>query len=72
MFESGYVYAWKSYPTPYAIEYSGAHTGVIIAFESNAVFVRDPGILDLRVLLSGPVVSIRPGPIAIENPRIVG
>ena len=72
VFESGYVYARKSYPTPYAIEYSGAHTGVIIAFESNDVFVRDPGVFDRRVLLSGPVVSIRSGPIAIENPRIVG
>ena len=70
--ESGYVYAWKIKPNKYAIENSGAHTGVTISFKTIVPFVMDTGISDPKVKKYGPVVSSVPGPIAVWDVRIVG
>ena len=71
-YEGGYVYAWKTRPSKYAIENSGAHNGVIISFKTNVAFVKDNGIVDPKVQAYGPVVSTRPGPILVWNVTIVG
>ena len=70
--EGGYVYAWKTMPSKYAIRNSGAHFGVIISFKTNASFTSDPGIDDPKVAMYGPVVSVRPGPILVWDVKIVG
>jgi len=70
--EGGYVCAWEMKPSEYAIENSGAHTGVIISFKTKASFVADTGITDPRIRLYGPVVSLFPGPILVEDVKIVG
>ena len=70
--EGGYVYAWKTNPSKYAIENSGAHTGVTISFKTNASFVMDTGITDPMVQMYGPVVSTTPGPIVVWDVQIVG
>ena len=70
--EGGYVYAWKTNPSKYAIENSGAHMGVTISFKTTASFVMDSGITDPKVLAYGPVVSTIPGPIAVWDVKIVG
>ena len=70
--EGGYVYAWKIKPNQYAIDNSGAHTGVIISFKTNATFEADRGISNPRVLIFGPVVSAMPGPIVVWDVEIVG
>ena len=70
--EGGFVFAWKQKPNKYAIDNSGAHTGVIIAFETTAPFTQDPGIDDPKVNVFGPVRSCYPGPISVRNVRIVG
>lgn len=69
--EGGYVYAWKLLPSHYAVNNSGAHKGVIISFETKVAFVADVGIVDPLVKLCMPVVSLLPGPIPIENVKIV-
>lgn len=71
-FEGGYVYAWQKKPNKYAIENSGAHFGVIISFKTNASFSRDDGISNPIANWYGPVVSNRPGPIAVWDVQIVG
>lgn len=71
--EGGYVYAWKSKPSRYAIKNSGAtNTGVIISFKTNTTFVNDTGIDNPKVQVYGPVVSARPGPIMVWDVQIVG
>ena len=71
--EGNYVYAWKSKPSRYAIENSGAtNTEVIISFKTNATFVNDTGIDNPRVQVYGPVVSARPGPIMVWDVQLVG
>ena len=70
--ESGYVYAWKTNPSKYAIENSGAHMGVTISFKTSASFVMDTGITDPKVQMYGPVVSTVPGPIVVWDVQIVG
>ena len=70
--EGGYVYAWRERPSKYAMENSGAHFGTIISFKTNVPFVNDNGIYDQRVRKSGPVKSIRPGPITVWDVHIVG
>ena len=70
--ESGYVYAWKTNPSKYAIENSGAHMGVTISFKTSVPFVRDTGITDPKVQMYGPVVSTMPGPIVVWDVQIVG
>lgn len=70
--EGGYVYAWKTKPSQYAIENSGAHMGVTISFKTNAAFTTDTGINDPLVGIYGPVVSIMPGPIVVWDVQIVG
>ena len=69
--EGGYVYAWKNNPSDYAIENSGAHTGVTISFKTNTSFVMDTGITDRKVQKYGPVVSVVPGPILVWDVQIV-
>ena len=71
-YEGGYIYAWRTRPSKYAIENSGAHNGVIISFKTNAAFVKDNGIVDPKVQAYGPVVSTRPGPILVWDVMIVG
>jgi len=63
--EGGYVYAWRTRPSKYAIKNSGAHFGVTISFKTNASFTADTGISNPRVQMYGPVVSVLPGPIAV-------
>ena len=70
--EGEYVYAWKTKPSKYAIENSGAHTGVIISFKTSTSFVMDTGITDPKVQMYGPVVSTVPGPIVVWDVQIVG
>ena len=70
--ESGYVYAWKTNPSKYAIENLGAHMGVTISFKTSASFVMDTGITDPKVQMYGPVVSTVPGPIVVWDVQIVG
>ena len=70
-YEGGYVYAWRSRPDKRAIDYSGAHKGVIISFRTNASFQRDPGISDPYVLRYQPVQSVFPGPINIWDVQIL-
>ena len=70
--EGGYVYAFKSKPNKYAIINSGAHTGVVILFKTNAAFAPDPGISDPKALKYGPVVSVNKGPIVVWDVKIVG
>ena len=70
--ESGYVYAWKTNPSKYAIENSGAHMGVTISFKTSASFVMDTGVTDPKVQMYGPVVSTVPGPIVVWDVQIVG
>ena len=50
----------------------GAHSGVIISFQTNSAFTKDTGIIDPKVQLYGPVVSVLPGPISVWNVQIVG
>ena len=66
--EGGYVYAWKSKPSKYAIENSGAHQGVLISFKTNAAFSPDPGIDDPKIIIYGPVRAS--GPIAVWDVQI--
>ncbi len=64
--EGGYVFAWESIPSPQAIEDSGAHFGVIISFQTDAVFVDDPGLAQNSMLSPyKPVRSSLPGPINV-------
>ena len=70
--EGGHVYAWKTKPSKYAIENSGAHKGVTISFKTNASFSMDMGISDPKVQMYGPVVSNSPGPIVVWDVQIVG
>jgi len=70
--EGGYVYAWKTKPNKYAIDNSGARTGVIISFKTNAAFTIDTGINDPKVQKFGPVVSVNKGPIVVWDVRIEG
>ena len=70
--EGGHVYAWKTKPSKYAIKNSGAHTGVIIVFKTNAPFVPDMGITNPRVQVYGPVKSLSSGPIVVWDVQIVG
>ena len=70
--ESGYVYAWSTNPSKYAIENSGAHMGVTISFKTSASFVMDTGIKNPKVQIYGPVVSTIPGPIVVWDVQIVG
>lgn len=70
--ESGYVYAWMTKPSKYAIANSGAHMGVTISFKTNASFIADIGITDPMVQMYHPVVSTVPGPIIVWDVQIVG
>ena len=70
--EGGYVYAWRTRPSKYAIKNSGAHFGVIISFKTNASFSMDTGITDPRVQMYGPVVSTTSGPMVVWDVQIVG
>lgn len=70
--ECGYVFAWKTKPSNYAIENSGAHFGVTISFKTDTPFTMDTGIVDPKVQRYGPVVSTTPGPIQVWNVQIVG
>ena len=70
--EGGHVYAFKNKPSKYAIKNSGAHTGILISFKTNAAFVTDNGIVDPNVNKYGPVVSTVPGPIVVWDVKIVG
>ena len=71
-YEAGYVFAWRKMPTAYALKNSGARSdATIISFKTNVSFVRDGGIRDEKVLQCQPVVSSRPGPIAIWDVQIV-
>ena len=70
--EGGHVYAWKTNPSKYAIENSGAHKGVTISFKTTASFSMDMGISDPKVQMYGPVVSNSPGPIVVWDVQFVG
>ena len=70
--EGGYVFAWRLYPSDYAVKNSGAKFGVIISFETSASFVDDIGIEDPKVKRYLPVVSSRTGPIYVSNVKLVG
>ena len=48
MWEGGYVFAFKQKPNGYAIKNSGAHLGVVISFQTSAMFVEDLGIMDIH------------------------
>ena len=69
--EAGYVYAWKYYPSKKARKLSGAHTGVVISFRTNASFERDPGIVNPCVLTYGSLQSVFPGPITVWDVQIL-
>ena len=69
--EAGLIYAWRKYPNRYAQKYSGAHFGVIISFKTSTAFISDTGIKDPKVRSCGPVVSTRPGPIAVWDVQIL-
>ena len=69
--EAGLIYAWREYPNRYAQKYSGAHFGVIISFKTSTAFISDTGIKDPKVRSCGPVVSARPGPIAVWDVQIL-
>ena len=72
-YEGGYVFAWKIRPDKKAVCASGAYNNeVIIAFETQAPFERDPGIRNVHALRFLPVRSVMPGPVFVRNVRIVG
>lgn len=55
-----------------AIKYSGATSGAIISFKTNAAFERDTGIDNPDVLIYEPVRSVNKGPINIWDIKVVG
>ena len=68
--EGGQVFAWRLKPDSYAIENSGAHFGVIISFESYALFTSDKTSFDdPKIACFYPVKTI--GPIVVKNVKIV-
>ena len=69
--EAGLVFAWRKFPNKYAQRYSGAHFGVIISFKTGTAFIDDNGIEDPKVRSCDPVVSARPGPIAVWDVQIL-
>ena len=70
--EAGLVHAWRLYPSKKALKQSGAHFGVIISFKTNTAFVRDLGIdANTEAGRHLPVVSARPGPIAVWDVQIL-
>ncbi len=71
-FEGGYVYAWRNRPGKDAVKNAGARKGVIISFKTGTSFVKDNGITDEKLQGYQPVVSARPGPIAVWDVQIVG
>ena len=72
VFEGGHVFAWRMRPSKYAVEHSGADTGVIISFKTNTSFVDDTGITNSLVNRYKPEVRARPGPISVWDVEIVG
>lgn len=71
IWEGGYIYAWRCLHSNKAVYNSGAKMGVIISFETSASFVLDNGVSGLENLRYLPVVSLIPGPISVENVKIV-
>jgi len=70
--EGGYVHAWRSRPSNYAVKNSGAKANVLISFKTNASFSIDTGIDNPKVLSYGPIVSTRLCPIAVWDVKIIG
>ena len=69
---AGLVHAWRLYPSKKALKQSGAHFGVIISFKTNTAFVKDTKIIENSIIdIFSPVVSCRPGPIAVWDVQIV-
>ena len=70
--EAGLIHAWRIHPSKKALKQSGAHFGVIISFKTNTAFVKDLGISDnTEAGRHLPVVSARPGPIAVWDVQIL-
>lgn len=70
--EGGHVFAFGIMPTKKAIKNSGAmHSEVIVKFETNASFEKDPGIEDSYVLKFSPKRSTLRGPIHVTNVNIL-
>ncbi len=74
--EGGYVFAWRNMPNRDALDYSGAQLSeVIIRFETNAAFEKDPAFrgqyVPSSVRAAEPLRSVLPGPVKISNSVIV-
>ena len=70
-YEGGYVFAWLKKPSKKAIKLSGAHSGVILSFKTNAAFQDDWGITDPYVKQFYPVRTVFRGPISIWDVEVV-
>lgn len=69
--EGGYVFAWGKCPTKKALRLSGAHSGVLISFQTKAAFERDKGIKNDYVRGFNPLRSVNRGPVTVTNVQLV-
>ena len=69
--EGGYVFAWGKCPTKKALRLSGAHSGVLISFQTKAAFEFDEGINNKYVEKFEPMKSVFRGPVTVTNVQLV-